>query len=142
VSRPIFTTALEAEAAFYQALAKGDFEALMTVWSEEEEVVCIPPGGPRIVGLAAVRETWRRILANGSPVQIEVSQAVTSASAMMAMHCIVERLGADGPGQRSTTLVATNIYVRGADGWRMVLHHASPVPELSDFGEQSPRIVH
>ena len=84
MSRPIFTTALEAEAAFYRALAEGDFEALMAVWSEEDEVVCIPPGGPRIVGLAAVRETWRHILANGSRVRVEVGQAVTSAGAMMA----------------------------------------------------------
>lgn len=142
MSRPTFTTPLEAEAAFYRALAEGDFEALMTVWSEEEEVVCIPPGGPRIVGLAAVRETWRRILADGSRVRIEASQAVTSASAMMAMHCVLERLATDGPGPRVTTLAATNVYVRGADGWRMVLHHASPVPELSDFGELSPRVVH
>lgn len=142
MSRPIFTTPLEAEAAFYRALAEGDFEALMAVWSEEEEVVCIPPGGPRIIGLAAVRETWRRILADGSRVRIEVSQAVTSASAMMAMHCVLERLAADGSGPRVATLAATNVYVRGADGWRMVLHHASPVPELSDFGESSPRVVH
>ena len=142
MSRPIFTPPLAAEAAFSLPLAHGDFEALMAVWSEEDEVVCIPPGGPRIVGLAAVRETWRHILANGSRVRVEVGQAVTSAGAMMAMHCVIERVGADGPGQRSATLAATNVYVRGADGWRMVLHHASPVPELSDFGEQAPRVVH
>jgi len=68
LSRPVFTTALEAEAAFYRALSEGDFEALMAVWSEEEEVVCVQPGGPRIVGLAAVREIWRQILADGAPV--------------------------------------------------------------------------
>ena len=71
LSRPVFTTALEAEAAFYRALAEGAFEALMAVWSEEEEVVCVQPGGPRIVGLAAVREIWRQILADGARIRIE-----------------------------------------------------------------------
>ena len=80
MSKANFTTALEAEAAFYQALAQGNVDALMAVWSEDEEVVCVHPGGPRIVGLAAVRETWRQILSNGNALKIDVSQAVVSAA--------------------------------------------------------------
>ncbi len=142
MSKANFTTALEAEAAFYQALAQGNVDALMAVWSEEEEVVCVHPGGPRIVGLAAVREAWRQILANGNALKIDISQAVISASAMMAMHCVLERVGAEGQLQRGPALAATNVYVRGAKGWRMVLHHASPIPEFVDFGDLSPRVVH
>lgn len=137
-----FTTPLEAEAAFYRALAEGNLDALMAVWSEEEEVVCVHPGGPRIVGLAAVHETWRRILAGGTRIEIEVSHAVGSASATMAMHCVIERLTLPGQGSRNASLAATNVFVRGAHGWRMVLHHASPVQEQSDFGDLSPRVVH
>ena len=109
MSKANFTTALEAEAAFYQALAQGNVDALMAVWSEEEEVVCVHPGGPRIVGLAAVRETWRQILSNGNALKIDVSQAVVSASAMMAMHCVFEHVGAEGQMQRGPTLAATNV---------------------------------
>ena len=142
VSKANFTTALEAEAAFYQALAQGDIDALMAVWSEDEEVVCVHPGGPRIVGLAAVRDTWRQILSGGSTLKIDVSQAVVSASAMMAMHCVFERVAGEGSLQSGPTLAATNVYVRGPNGWRMVLHHASPIPEQADFGDLSPRVVH
>jgi len=142
VSKPTFTTALEAEAAFYQALAQGDLDALMAVWSEEEDVVCVHPGGPRIVGLAAIRETWRQILAGGNRLQIEVSQPVITASAAMAMHCVFEQVALESREQRSATLAVTNVFTRGADGWHMVLHHASPVPDLSDFGDFSPRVVH
>ena len=141
MSKANFTTALEAEAAFYQALAQGDLDALMAVWSEDEEVVCVHPGGPRIVGLAAVRDTWRQILSGGG-LKIDVSQAVVSASAMMAMHCVFERVAGEGALQSGPTLAATNVYVRGAKGWRMVLHHASPTPEQADFGDLSPRVVH
>jgi limonene-1,2-epoxide hydrolase len=106
LSRPVFTTALEAEAAFYRALSEGDFEALMAVWSEEEEVVCVQPGGPRIVGLAAVREIWRQILADGARIRIDISHAVTSSTAMMAMHCVLERLATDGPTPRTATIAS------------------------------------
>lgn len=142
VSQANFTTPQEAEAAFYRALAEGNLEALMAVWSEEEEIVCVHPGGPRIVGLAAVHETWRRILAGGTRLEIEVSQPVRTISATMAVHCVFERLSVPGQGSRNAVLAATNVFVRGAHGWRMVLHHASPAQEQSDFGELSPRVVH
>ena len=36
---PLFATPEDAEAAFYDAVARGDLEALMAIWSEDEEVV-------------------------------------------------------------------------------------------------------
>jgi ketosteroid isomerase-like protein len=41
----------------------------------------------------------------------------------------------DGP--RSAHVIATNVYVKTAQGWRMVCHHASPgtpreMPEISE----------
>jgi ketosteroid isomerase-like protein len=42
---PLFATADDAERAFYEALAKSDLDAMMAVWSEDEETVCILPGG-------------------------------------------------------------------------------------------------
>ena len=39
------------EAAFYQALQNADIEKLMACWADEDEIVCIHPGGPRVVGL-------------------------------------------------------------------------------------------
>ena len=37
------------EAAFYEALQTGDLEKLMGCWADEDDIVCIHPGGPRIV---------------------------------------------------------------------------------------------
>lgn len=142
MSPPIYTTALDAEAAFYKALTHGDLDALMSVWSEDEEVVCVHPTGLRIVGLAAVRETWRQIFSGGIALEIDIGQAVISASAAMAVHSVIERIGIAGESGHITPVAATNVYVRGAHGWRMVLHHASLLPEPGDFGELSPRVVH
>ena len=45
----------EIEQQFYEALQRGDIERLMAVWSDDEEIVCVPPGGGRVVGAAAIR---------------------------------------------------------------------------------------
>ena len=61
---------------------------------------------------------------------------------MDEMEAAVERLATDGPTPRTATIAATNVFVRGADGWRMVLHHASPVPEISGPEDSTPRVLH
>ncbi|MCM2340987.1 nuclear transport factor 2 family protein, partial [Rhodoferax sp.] len=45
----------EVETAFYEALQNADLERLMACWADEDEVVCVHPGGPRMVGLGAIR---------------------------------------------------------------------------------------
>ena len=55
----IFSTPDDAEQAFYEALSRGDLEAMMNVWAEDEEVVCVQPGGSRFTGLASIRGTVR-----------------------------------------------------------------------------------
>ena len=55
-------SAAETEAAFYDALNRGDVEALLALWAEDDEIVCIHPGGPRLLGHAAIRKSWEAIL--------------------------------------------------------------------------------
>eukprot|EP01136_Pigoraptor_vietnamica_P041187 Opistho-1_new@1247 len=59
-------TADDTENAFYQALQTGDTEHLMGCWADEDDVVCIHPGGPRLVGLASIRAAFEAMFANGS----------------------------------------------------------------------------
>ena len=65
-----FETAESVEDAFYAALRKGDLTALMEIWADDDDVVCIHPGGDRIEGLDAVRASWERILSAGGMVAI------------------------------------------------------------------------
>ena len=41
-------------------------------------------------------------------------------------------------GRRRTTLTVTNIYQLTNDGWRMLLHHASPQPAAA--GRRDERV--
>ena len=70
----------EAEYAFYEAMRQGDAALMMRVWSDDEDVVCIHPGGLRTLGARAVREAWKQIFANGPisafPAQVKAMSGV------------------------------------------------------------------
>lgn len=143
IRRTMFTSAKDAEAAFYEALAHADLEAMMAVWSEDDEVICIHPGGPRLQGLAAVREGWREMFEGSPKLEIRIMEGVTQNHMMVAVHSVLEFVNIRGDKQLNPPMIATNMYIRGPDGWRMVLHHASPVPdERPMHAQDGPRTVH
>lgn len=124
----MFATPQETEDAFYEALEHADLTRLMQVWADDEEVVCIHPGGLRVVGLKAVEESWQAILAAG-PLHIRPMQPVVMQSIASAVHILVEHVEtARGPHDGYVSCYATNIYHKGATGWRLVMHHASAAP--------------
>lgn len=115
----------DTEAQFYDALAHGDLDKLMAVWADDEDIVCVHPGGPRLVGAGAIRAAFETMFAAG-PVRVEPQRVRRVQSLSSAVHSVVEcvRLHtADGP--REVHVVATNVYIKTPHGWRLVCHHAS-----------------
>ena len=139
-SQKIFASPQDVEAAFYEALELCDLEAMMAVWAEDEEVVCVHPGGPRLVGYSSIRDAWQRVFANGSKLRVRLSQQTSLSTPFSMVSTVLEHIGTHDDQQLSAPVAATNVYIRGALGWRMVAHHASPVPPDS-IGE-GPRILH
>lgn len=116
----------EVETAFYEALRSGDIERLMACWADEDEIVCVHPAGPRMVGQAAIRATFDEMFANGPisawPQQVRRVEALAS-----VVHNVLERIELTMPdGPQVAFVLATNVYHKTAQGWRMVVHHASP----------------
>ena len=139
-----FPTPQDAENAFYEALERADLEAMMAVWAEDEEIVCVHPTGPRLAGHEQVRESWRRIFSGGGGTRLQVTQQVTTQAMMVAIHSVHESAPAAG-NRKPATVVATNVYLRTAAGWRMILHHASHAPgqaEGARAAEAPPKILH
>ena len=128
-------SAAEVEAAFYEALNRADVEALMLLWAEDEEIVCIHPGGPRLHGHAAIQASWESILERGG-LQIRPSQLHETHNLMSSVHTVIE--GVTSNASEPAHLVATNVYMKTPQGWRMVLHHVSvapgPVPASAHTG--------
>ena len=120
------TSADEVEAAFYQALRHGDLAQVMACWADDEEVVCIHPGGRRLIGYASVRDLFEAFFINGG-MDIQPERVHKMVFMSTAIHSVLERVTAQGPNgeQRQALVMATNVYHHTAQGWRMVLHHAS-----------------
>lgn len=116
----------EIEQQFYEALQRGDIERLMAVWSDDEEISCVHPGGPRVVGAVAIRAAFDAVFANGvvNARPENVRRLQTHACAVHSVLEHIQIMTAEGP--QSAWVVATNVYVLGAQGWRLVAHHASP----------------
>jgi ketosteroid isomerase-like protein len=128
MSSSIFTSPEEAESAFYAALARADLDGMMAVWSEDEEVVCVHPGSIRLIGLSAIRESWRQLFESGTRLIIRPSRPVQWLNVMTAVHTVHQHVHIDGDHRLHPPIIATNVFSRGAVGWKMVLHHASPRP--------------
>ncbi len=130
-------SAAEVEAAFYDALNRGDIEALMHLWADDEDIVCVHPGGPRLQGHAAIQASWEKVFENGG-LQIRPSQLHETHNLMSSVHSVVE--GVSSTAATPAHLLATNVYIKTPQGWRIVLHHVSvapgPVP-VSPFVQSS-----
>jgi ketosteroid isomerase-like protein len=122
-----FATALEAEAAFYTAFSQRDLNAMMAVWDEADDVVCVHPLGTVLIGAAAVRASFERLLSNQQEMTFMVEERHRSSDGELALHVVREHIRISGKQQ--PPVAATNAYRLTEDGWRMILHHASPAPE-------------
>jgi len=150
---PIFATPEDAENAFYEAIQTGQLDALMAVWADDEEVVCVHPNGQRMVGHAAIRESWRAILGSGRRLHIGIGRSVRWTSMLMSVHSVIEQITIDNDppnepahgGEGGTlTLAGTNVLLRGANGWRLLSHHSSAIQEQTDAESSGngPRVLH
>ena len=141
----IFPTAQDAENAFYEALERCDLDGMMAVWAEDEEIVCVHPAGGRLSGQDQVRESWAKIFAGGPRATVRIEQQVAISGMMLAVHSVFETfsLPEKAAGQ-PVPIVATNVYLRTAAGWRMIVHHASPAPAQPQAAprDEAPKILH
>jgi ketosteroid isomerase-like protein len=131
------------EAAFYEALQNGDIEKLMACWGDEDDIVCVHPGGARLVGPAAIRATFDAMFSNGTirAQAIKVRKVETMSASVHSVLERIEVLTEEGP--RHAYVIATNVYHKTAQGWRMVAHHASPgTPREMQEVSETPTVLH
>jgi ketosteroid isomerase-like protein len=138
--KTIYPTPQDAENAFYEALERADLDAMMSVWAEDEDIVCVQPAGPRLVGYAVIREAWRRIFEGGARLEVRVNSQTAVQTPFAVIHTVIEHISVRNDDSVRAPVIATNVYVRGALGWRMAVHHASPAPHGSHHDE--PKTLH
>jgi ketosteroid isomerase-like protein len=134
---PIFTSPQDAAQAFYQAFEARDLDAMMAAWADDEEIVCIHPGGPRLVGYEAVRASFEQLFGGGERLAFRLDQLVAIDSVGLAMQSAIEHV-LTPEGKLRGVAIATNVFMRTPSGWRLVCHHASPSPPVTMAEKAGP----
>lgn len=122
---------LFANEAFYRAFADRDIEAMERLWGKVEPIACIHPGWPALVGRAEVLGSWTRILVNPEAPAIDCLRPQAFVFGETAMVICYEMI-------QKQALVATNLFRREKDGWKLVHHQASPAPSIPAADDDEP----
>jgi len=143
--RKLLGTAEDIEAAFYDAIARADIDALMALWADDEDILCIHPGAARLVGHGAIRASWEAIFERGG-VSIRPRQLLVTQNLMTAVHNIVEEINQPGGthdgDHQELHIIATNIYLKTPQGWRIAVHHASVAPGAATTEHSAGSMLH
>jgi ketosteroid isomerase-like protein len=139
VKKALFASPQDAESAFYEALTKADLDAMMAVWADDDDIYCVHPNGARVTGVESVRDSWRQIFSSGQTLRFQLRDSQVVQGMMLAVHSVYEHITIAGETRPRGPVIATNIYLRTERGWRMVAHHASPVPAPASAEPESRR---
>jgi ketosteroid isomerase-like protein len=128
---PADVDVLAANQSFYDAFARGDLAAIDHLWARRAPVACVHPGWEALHGRDEVLASFRAILGGGTP-----KVACTRPSAYVLGESAYVVCGESVAGAE---LVATNLFVREDDAWRMVFHQAGPVHRRVDRRAKPPQ---
>jgi ketosteroid isomerase-like protein len=128
---------LAANAELYAAFEAGDLDRMTALWVSEpysDDALCVHPGWVPLRGRGPVLRSWAVIMANTSYVQFVLTDVRADVAGDVAVvTCRENILTAIGdPTHAGDSLsggstVATNVFRRTAEGWRLWVHHASPI---------------
>jgi ketosteroid isomerase-like protein len=154
--------------AFYEAMERGDLEALSGLWMDDETAgagntggpgnpgtepegeaadgavaSCVHPGWPVLTGRGEVLRSYALIMANTEYIQFFLTDVSVSVAADTALVTCTENILSGAPAEEGSELgplvgqlvVATNVFRRTTEGWKLWAHHASPVLGETDQEE-------
>ena len=118
----------EANARFYRAFETLDLAQMDAAWAHADRVKCVHPGWPLLTGWDAVRSSWEAIFESTAEMRFTISDIRAERAGDFAWVTCTENILSDVRGRVSvTSVLATNLFEHGSDGWRIVHHHASHV---------------
>lgn len=125
---------LFANEAFYAAFAGADMDAMAGVWATDVAVSVIHPGGDLVSGRDAVLESWAAILEGAEGFDVEMRGARARCEGNLGIVVCYEQVG-------QHSLIATNLFVQSAQGWRIVHHQSGPSPVMPPRDEGPPTSI-
>ena len=116
-------------AAFYEAFETADLDTMQDLWLEDDETLCVHPGAMPIRGTGPINRSWALIMANTPYIQFFLTDVEVEVVGEIAVVTCAENI-LTGMGESALAggrAVATNVFRHTASGWRLWIHHASPV---------------
>ena len=122
-----FPTPEAAETAFYRAFESRSLDDMMQVWADAAHIACIHPLAAPLDGRTAVAVGWRSMFEAAGQFSVQVELVHEIRESDRVVRIVRDYLTIGHETEPRPPILATNLYHRDADGWRMVLHHASPL---------------
>jgi ketosteroid isomerase-like protein len=131
----------DANLAFYRAFETLDAEKMEAVWVPSVRAQCTHPGWRRLVGFAAVMESWRRIFENTFGMKFDITGVEISVCGDVAWVVCTENITSQTyDGLAQSQVEATNVFERHEGRWLLVHHHGSPVASVPVSDEPPPHL--
>ncbi|MEV6955166.1 nuclear transport factor 2 family protein [Streptomyces sp. NPDC051183] len=143
MSRTDIEAVEEVNTAFYEAMEQGDFDSMSALWLDDE-ISCVHPGWPVLSGRGEVLRSYALIMSHTDYIQFFLTDTKVAVIGDTALVTCTENILSGGPSEEAGELgplvgqlvVATNVFRRTPDGWRLWSHHGSPVLTDSDEDEE------
>jgi ketosteroid isomerase-like protein len=137
-----YPTPEAAEASFYAAFEARSLDAMMAVWANDDSIACIHPLAAPLNGLAAVAAGWRSMFEAAGQFRVRVENVHDIRAAGQVIRIVREYLVIGQETEPRPPILATNVYRKETDGWRMMLHHASPLHVGTLPARTAPSVLH
>lgn len=113
---------------FYEAFESLDIARMDQVWARQEYVTCIHPGWSLRSGWPEIRDSWVQIFNHTFSMTFAITDLQVQVTGDIAWVVCIENLATrvDDRPQESRVL-ATNLFERIGDEWRMIHHHGSAI---------------
>ena len=116
-----------ANTSMYEAFESADVDRMARVWDDEDPaaVVCVHPGWPMLRGRDHVLRSWSAVMAGTDYIQFFLTDVQVALLGDTAVVTCTENVLTEvtESGQSGNQVVATNVLVRRAGGWRVQVHH-------------------
>ncbi|HEU0132502.1 MAG TPA: nuclear transport factor 2 family protein [Mycobacteriales bacterium] len=128
------TESVEAvNAEFYAAFEAADLDRMRAVWMDDDTASCVHPGWRVLHGTSRIMRSWAVIFANTPYIQFFLNDVdVTVLGDVAVVRCIESILTSLTDTGGDASVAATNVFLRHEDGWRLWLHHGSPVVQPAE----------
>lgn len=119
---------ISANKAFYNAFSSLNIDEVHKCCTASESDVCIHPGWAPIKGWAAIAEAWIEIFESTNYIQVTPSDIIVQIIGDVGwVTCLENIYSLVGVQQLMGQVAATNIFNRTDSGWKLSVHHGSPI---------------